>query len=79
MNSNPSAPPTVSELVQRAAGLSGGMASLARRLGVARSAPYSWTRVPARHVLKIEAATGGGLTRHAMRPDLYPELSARGC
>lgn len=30
-------------------------------------------RVPAEHVLKIEAASG--VSRHDLRPDLYPEAS----
>lgn len=30
--------------------------------------------VPAKHVLKIEAATG--VSRHDLRPDLYPEPSS---
>lgn len=30
-------------------------------------------RVPAKHVLKIEAASG--VSRHDLRPDLYPEAS----
>lgn len=75
MNSSPhNSPPTVTvpALIQRAAELSGGMSALARHLGVSRSAPYSWTRIPAGRVLQIEAATGGRLSRHALRPDLYP-------
>lgn len=63
---------SVGDLIKRAAGLSGGMSSLARQIGVARSAPYSWDRIPAGRVLAIEAATGGMVTRHEMRPDLYP-------
>lgn len=63
---------TVPALIQRAADLSGGMSSLARKLGIARSAPYSWTQIPAGRVLQIEAATGGRLSRHTMRPDIYP-------
>lgn len=30
-------------------------------------------KVPAKHVLKIEAASG--VSRHELRPDLYPEAS----
>lgn len=73
-NTPPNSPPalTVPALIQRAAELSGGMSALARKLGIARSAPYSWSKIPASRVLQIEAATGGRLSRHAMRPDLYP-------
>lgn len=78
-NTPPNSPPalTVPALIRRAAELSGGMSALARTLGIARSAPYSWTQIPAGRVLQIEAATGGRLSRHAMRPDLYP-LSVQG-
>ena len=30
-------------------------------------------RVPAEWCLKIEKATGGAVTAHALRPDLYPK------
>jgi DNA-binding transcriptional regulator YdaS (Cro superfamily) len=63
---------TVPALIQRAAELSGGMSALARKLGIARSAPYSWVQIPANRVLQIEVATGGRLSRHTMRPDIYP-------
>jgi DNA-binding transcriptional regulator YdaS (Cro superfamily) len=62
----------IGDLIKHAAELSGGMSALTRRIGVARSAPYSWGRIPAGRVLAIEAATGGRLSRHTMRPDLYP-------
>jgi DNA-binding transcriptional regulator YdaS (Cro superfamily) len=63
---------SIGDLIKRAAELSGGMSKLTSQLGVARSAPYSWWRIPAGRVLAIEAATGGRLSRHTMRPDLYP-------
>jgi DNA-binding transcriptional regulator YdaS (Cro superfamily) len=59
-------------MIKQAAELSGGMSSLTRKIGISRSAPYSWDRIPANRVLSIEAATGGRLSRHTMRPDLYP-------
>jgi DNA-binding transcriptional regulator YdaS (Cro superfamily) len=33
-------------------------------------------RVPSERVLQVEAATDGQVTRHEMRPDLYPEEKA---
>ena len=30
-------------------------------------------RVPAERVIEIESATGGQVTRHELRPDLYPK------
>jgi DNA-binding transcriptional regulator YdaS (Cro superfamily) len=33
-------------------------------------------RVPAEWCLKLEAATGGAVSAHDLRPDLYPETEA---
>lgn len=49
------------------------MAELARRLKIARQAPAQWWRIPAERVLDIERETG--VSRHELRPDLYPESS----
>lgn len=62
----------VRHLIKRAADLTGGMRALSRTLGISEAAPYHWRQIPAHHVLAIEAATGGRLNRHALRPDLYP-------
>lgn len=32
----------------------------------------AWGNVPARHALTIEKATNGQVTRHDLRPDIYP-------
>ena len=54
----------------------GGQAKLARILGVTQPNVWHWLhkseRVPGEYVLKIEAATGGKVSRHDLRPDLYP-------
>ncbi len=49
-------------------------AALGKHLGVTQSAVAQWLRskVPAERVLAVEAATGGRVTRHELRPDLYP-------
>lgn len=59
--------------IQRAAQLAGGQSALARKLGCtsqAVSKMCSTGRVPAERVIAIEAATG--VSRHELRPDLYP-------
>ncbi|WP_080419981.1 transcriptional regulator [Burkholderia ubonensis] len=59
--------------IQRAAHEAGGQSALARKLGCtsqAVSKMCSTGRVPAERVLAIEAATG--VSRHELRPDLYP-------
>lgn len=66
------------KVVQRAAKIVGGAAVLARRLDRTRQALYQWKRVPPEHVLAIERATEGHVSRHDLRPDLYPRPRTRG-
>ena len=48
-------------------------ADFGRKLGVSQAAVSQWLRkVPAERVLAIERATDGKVTRHELRPDLYP-------
>jgi DNA-binding transcriptional regulator YdaS (Cro superfamily) len=56
---------------------SGGPARLAMYLGVVASAVTQWSRVPARHIPRIEALTG--IPGTEIRPDLYsaPEPKIR--
>ena len=52
----------------------GGQNATARLLGVSEPTVHLWLRdrkpMPAEHVLKIETATS--VSRHDLRPDLYP-------
>jgi DNA-binding transcriptional regulator YdaS (Cro superfamily) len=52
----------------------GGQSPLARVCGVGQPAVWKWLqsakRLPAQHVLAVEAATG--VSRHLLRPDIYP-------
>lgn len=62
--------------IEKAVRLVDGQSALARLCNT--SQPRIWQclnrnqRVPADLVLPIEAATGGQVTRHELRPDLYP-------
>jgi DNA-binding transcriptional regulator YdaS (Cro superfamily) len=51
-------------------------AELARRLSVSPGLVWQWLnghrRIAAEQVLPIERATDGKVTRHDLRPDLYP-------
>lgn len=61
--------------IQRAAIAVGGQSSLARKLGVKPQAVQRWCStctVPANRVLDIERATECAVSRHELRPDLYP-------
>src|SRR6476661_11208201 len=54
------------ELAIRAAG---GIASLARGIGIAQPSVSAWSRIPAERVLAVEALTR--VNRFVLRPDLY--------
>ncbi|MEX2451257.1 MAG: Cro/CI family transcriptional regulator [Rhodospirillales bacterium] len=57
-------------VLESAAHRVGGIGNLADGLGITRQALYQWTRVPAERVIDIERLTG--VSRHELRPDLYP-------
>lgn len=52
----------------------GSQSAFARLCGVSQTAVWKWLqsgkRLPAEHVLPVEAATG--VSRHVLRPDIYP-------
>ena len=62
--------------LERAIHIVGTQAALAKALHVSPSHIWNWRhrdkKVPAEKVLSIEAATDGKVTRHELRPDLYP-------
>jgi len=63
-------------LVNPAIQAAGNMSKLARLVGVAPQTVDKWRirgRVPAERVLQIERVTG--VSRHVLRPDLYPRES----
>jgi TorA maturation chaperone TorD/DNA-binding transcriptional regulator YdaS (Cro superfamily) len=55
----------------RAIEKAGGVAELARKIGIAQPSVSNWNRVPAQRVIAVEAATG--VSRRQLRPDLYDE------
>ena len=62
--------------LEKAVEIVGGQSALARACGVKQGHVWYWLneadQVPAEHVLKIEEATGGKVSRHDLRPDIYP-------
>ena len=62
------------ESLKAATALAGSQSALARICGVSQTAVWKWLqsgkRLPAEHVLKVEAETG--VSRHLLRPDIYP-------
>ena len=56
----------------------GSQTALADACGIGQPAVWKWLqvkRVPAEYVLRIETATG--VSRHHLRPDIYPAVSPR--
>lgn len=47
----------------------GGVAALARKLGIAQPSVSNWARIPADRLLAVEEATG--VARETLRPDLF--------
>jgi DNA-binding transcriptional regulator YdaS (Cro superfamily) len=64
--------------LQRAIRIVGGQTALARACGRGCKQQHVWNwlnrdlKVPAEFVLAIEHATRGLVTRHQLRPDIYP-------
>ena len=62
--------------IKRACEVVGGQSNLAKIIGVSPAAVNKWLKKgepPAERVLQIENATSREVTRHQLRPDLYPE------
>jgi TorA maturation chaperone TorD/DNA-binding transcriptional regulator YdaS (Cro superfamily) len=57
--------------LERAIDAAGGVAQLARKIGIAQPSVSNWNTVPAQRVIAVEAATG--VSRKVLRPDLYSE------
>lgn len=58
------------EPIAKAIAASGSAVRLASGLGITSQAVGQWKKVPAERVLDVERITG--VSRHELRPDLYP-------
>lgn len=67
---------TPEEALQKAVTVCGNQTELSRRIGVTIQAVNQWRVAPPLRVLDIERATGGEVSRHELRPDLYPAEAA---
>jgi DNA-binding transcriptional regulator YdaS (Cro superfamily) len=61
--------------LKRAIDAAGGLTKLAASLQITKQAVAQWDEVPPLQVLKVERASG--ISRHELRPDLYPLEPAR--
>jgi TorA maturation chaperone TorD len=62
--------------LDRAIDAAGGIAELARKIGIAQPSVSNWNKVPAQRVIAVEAATG--VSRKQLRSDLYSEPAVEG-
>jgi DNA-binding transcriptional regulator YdaS (Cro superfamily) len=67
--------------LERAVAACGGQAPLARKIGVKQAHIWNWLnkslRAPAEYAIAIENATDRMVTRHELRPDIYPSEEQR--
>lgn len=70
-----------STAIHRAVSEVGGQAALASAIGVKPAVVWQWLNdvrpVPAHHCIPIETATGGKVTRHELREDVFGPAPAR--
>ena len=57
------------EITKTAVEAAGGSSELAKVLGITRQAIDQWEKVPPKHVLAVEEASG--VSRYTLRPDIY--------
>jgi TorA maturation chaperone TorD len=57
--------------LDRAIDAAGGVAQLARKIGISQPSVSNWSKIPAQRVIAVEAVTG--VSRSDLRPDLYGE------
>ncbi len=65
--------------IQRAAQIAGSQSALARLIGRTPQAVQKWcngAKVPGELVIPVEQAVDGKVSRHELRPDLYPTEQA---
>jgi len=66
------------DALQKAVDLAGGQLPLAKMIGVRQGDVWKWLNrakrevPPAEYAIPIERAVGGQVTRHELRPDIYP-------
>lgn len=62
--------------LKEAIAIMGGQVKFAKKLGLAQQTISAWVttfkRAPAKHAISIEKMTKGKVTRHQLRPDIYP-------
>ena len=60
--------------IEKAISITGSQSELARRIGVRQGTLWKWLRkgvAPAEHIVAIERATNGKISRYELRPDVF--------
>ena len=60
------------DLKHRAISSLGGVANVARLLGISTPAIYQWREIPIDRAIQIEEKSGGTVHCFEMRPDIFP-------
>ena len=62
--------------IEKAAKICGSQVALAKAVGKTQRHVWNWIhrdkKIPAEYVIPIEKATNGQVSRHELRPDIYP-------
>jgi len=58
------------DALRRALESAGGLTKVAEELGISKQAVSQWDEVPPLRVIALERVSG--ISRHELRPDLYP-------
>jgi len=64
--------------IEKVVSILGSQTALAKKLNVAPQAVHQWVssgKPPAGRVIEIEKIVNGQVSRHALRPDYYPQLT----
>jgi DNA-binding transcriptional regulator YdaS (Cro superfamily) len=65
---------TLCAAIKNAIELAGGPTAVATKLGISPQAVWQWRVCPPLRVIDIERISG--VSRHALRPDMYPSAEA---
>lgn len=60
------------DALKRAIELAGGSSAVASRFNIKRQSVEGWEICPPTRVIGLEELTWGKVTRHQLRPDIYP-------
>jgi DNA-binding transcriptional regulator YdaS (Cro superfamily) len=63
--------------LKKAINIKGGQVALSKAIGTTQGHVWNWLnrdrQIPAEYVIPIEKAVNGAVTRHELRPDIYPK------